>query len=117
MIQPGVIEKHGDVLVFYISGKLLENTEDHPLFKSVEEHVHLIKKYIFDLSDLEIMNSSGINLFLKLFTKIRNAGGELYLCSIPKSIEQLLLVTKLNSIFTISADLDEALNKFKTQDA
>lgn len=117
MIETPVITKHNDVLVYSISGKILENIDEHPLFVSVDENLESFKKFVFDLSKLEAMNSSGINLFLKLFTKIRNVGGELYFCSIPKSIEQLLVVTKLNSIFTISADLESALTKFKTQDA
>jgi stage II sporulation protein AA (anti-sigma F factor antagonist) len=111
------LEKKNDVLVFYISGKLLENTDNHPLILEVEEQLNSYKKFVFNLAELSTMNSSGINLFIKLFTKIRNTGGELYFCALPKSIEQLLIVTKLNSIFTISTDLETALIKFKSQDA
>lgn len=117
MNQTPLIEKHDNVLVVSISGKILNNNDDHPLIDVVEENLPVHKQFIFDLSALEAMNSSGINLFLKLFTKIRNTGGELIFCSIPPAINQLLIVTKLNSIFTISADLSSALAKLKSQDA
>ena len=105
------------MFVFTISGKILENTDDNPIMHSVDKNLQESNQFIFDLSNLTTMNSSGINLFLKIFTKIRNIGGELYFCSIPKNIEHLLVVTKLNSIFTISEDINTALTKIKTQDA
>ena len=117
MIEQPIITRHNDVYIYAISGKILENTDSNPIMDSVDENLENGAKFVFDLSNLNTMNSSGINLFLKIFTKIRNTGGELYLCSIPKHIEQLLVITKLNSIFTISQDVDSALSKFKTQDA
>jgi anti-sigma B factor antagonist len=56
-------------------------------------------------------------MILKIFTQVRNQGGELLICAVPKPIEKLLIITKLNSIFTIFATVEDALENLKLQDA
>jgi len=62
-----------------------------------------------DLSELTYMNSTGLNILLSIFTATRNSGGELLIGSVSKKVEQLLVMTKLNSIFKIYDTMDEAL--------
>jgi anti-sigma B factor antagonist len=56
-------------------------------------------------------------LLVRLLTKVRNKGGELVLISISESVEKLFFITKLNSIFTICANVMEAQNIFNAQEA
>lgn len=102
-----------DVLILIPQGNLLENTDGEGLFFELENFPD-IKKIVINCSQLKHLNSTGINVFLKLFTYSRNRGGELVLCCLPSSIEKLLIITKLNSIFSLFDDIDEALSYFKT---
>ena len=69
------------------------------------------------MSKVSYINSSGLNLLVRLLTKVRNKGGELVLISISESVEKLFFITKLNSIFTICANVMEAQNIFNAQEA
>ncbi|QCR23219.1 STAS domain-containing protein [Pontibacter sp. SGAir0037] len=55
-----------------------------------------------DLSDVRFMDSSGMGVLVSLLTKFRNRGGELVLIKPSDHIRKLLIVTKLNAIFTIA---------------
>jgi anti-sigma B factor antagonist len=101
-----------DVLILNPQGNMLENTDGDPLFFELENFPD-VQKILIDCSQIKHLNSTGINVLLKLFTQIRNRGGELVLCALPNSIEKLLIITKLNSIFSIFPDVDAALRYFK----
>ncbi|MGB0934323.1 MAG: STAS domain-containing protein [Lishizhenia sp.] len=106
------IEKHPvGVTSFFFEGKILLDKD----FDSVQDQINKEitageRMFIFNLNKLEYINSSGLNLFLKLYTKIRANGGELVLCEISKGVEKLFHISKLDSIFNICASNDEALN-------
>lgn len=64
-----------------------------------------------DLSGVRYMNSSGIGVLITLLTKFRNKGGEVVLINPSEQIKKLLIITKLNAIFTIVNDEQEAVAK------
>lgn len=64
-----------------------------------------------DLSNVRFMDSSGMGVLVSLLTKFRNRGGELVLIKPSDHIRKLLIVTKLNAIFTI-AENDEYAAQF-----
>lgn len=79
-------------------------------FQTVEWSDHIdelledrYRHFIFNLSGLEYMNSSGLNFFLKTLTKVRKSDGEVLLCSLNELLLNLMVTTKLNSFFTITA--------------
>ena len=55
------------------------------------------------------MNSSGIGVLITLLTKYRNQEGEMILIKPSENIQKLLLITKLNKIFTIVNNKEEAV--------
>lgn len=66
-----------------------------------------------DLSNVRFINSSGIGVLVSLLTKFRNRGGELILINPSEHIRKLLIITKLNAIFTITEDDASALKFLK----
>ena len=71
------------------------------------------KKVVLDLSGVESMNSSGLGMLIGALTTVRNAGGNLKLARASEKIEQLLVVTKLVTVFEHFDTVDEALSSFK----
>jgi len=69
---------------------------------------------ILNLENLALINSLGLNSFIKIFTKSRNLGGDLYIVNISDKINQVLLLTKLNSVLNIATSLKEAKEIFNT---
>ena len=72
-----------------------------------EEH-----RVVLDLSQLQYMNSTGLNIPINLLTRTRNAGGRGDR-RVSQSVRQLFLVTKLDSVFTITDNVDEALARVR----
>jgi anti-sigma B factor antagonist len=80
-----------------------------------ERLIALGKKYwLCDLSELEYCNSTGLNLFVRLLTKSRNAGGDCALVNLQPGVRKLFELSKLNEIFTGYASLEEALERYNT---
>lgn len=73
------------------------------------------KKYwICDISELTYCNSIGLNLFIRVLTKARNAGGDSVIVNPQPAVKKLFELSKLNEIFTSYASVDEALNRYNT---
>ncbi|ALI97924.1 STAS domain-containing protein [Rufibacter tibetensis] len=66
-----------------------------------------------DLSNVRFINSTGIGVLVSLLTKFRNRGGELILINPSEHIRKLLIITKLNAIFTIAEDDTQAVQLLK----
>jgi len=48
-----------------------------------------------------------------MLTKMRNVGGEVYLSSPSEHVKKLLIITKLNNIFTVYDSVEDAKEKIK----
>ncbi len=67
---------------------------------------------ILNLEKVKILNSLGINTLIKIFTKCRNNGGDMYIVNISQKINQVLLLTKLNTVLNIANSTAEAEENF-----
>lgn len=68
---------------------------------------------IINLEKINLLNSLGLNSLIKIFTKCRNNGGDMYIVNISDKINQVLLLTKLNTVLNIASSVQEAVNNFK----
>ena len=109
------IKEHSPYLWINLKGKLISNDDAVKMMENISAAASKKNNIlIINLKDLTYMNSSGFNNFLKLLTISRNLGGNTILCNINKNINQLLITTKLNTIFTIEEtinDIDQYINK------
>ncbi len=100
--------------IIHLSGKGLAEQDFEPLFETTFELIdQKSPNLIVDLSELKIMNSLGLNALIKIFTKSRNSGGEMYIVNISEKINQVLLLTKLNSVLNIAKSVEDAIKKFE----
>jgi anti-sigma B factor antagonist len=66
-----------------------------------------IKTMVIDLEKVRYISSSGLGLLITILTKMKNAGGELFLTAPSEHVKKLLLITKLNGIFTVVESVQE----------
>jgi anti-sigma B factor antagonist len=90
----------GDLIGDEVGPKLVEVVSD-----AIQEGA---KTFVIDLSEVRYISSSGIGLLITMLTKMRNVGGEVYLTSPSEHVKKLLIITKLNNIFTVYDSIDEA---------
>lgn len=98
------------ILVLSMSGDLIGENNGPELLKLINDTI--ARGYYYsavDLSAVRYMNSSGIGILITMLTKFRNHEGEMVLINPSENIRKLLLITKLNKIFTINQTREEAI--------
>ena len=103
-----------DVTVISLKGELIERNQGQELLDEIDSMVvdrHL--KYVFDLGELRYINSSGLSVLINILTKVRKLGGEVIISSVSKKVNELLIITKLHTIFTVTDSIDKAIAKLK----
>ena len=96
-----------------LEGSALSDLDFEPLLDSVNKYIDGGESnIIINLEKVKLLNSLGINTLIKIFTRCRNQGGEMYIVNISDKISQVLLLTKLNTVLNIAASLNDAINKF-----
>lgn len=108
------LKREAEVNLVSLYGKLLAENE---VASITEEVLRVVDKFyknvIFDLSELDYINSSGINMFMKVITKSRVNNGEVIFSGVKGNVEKLFKIAKLNEIYTIYGSSEDALNHFK----
>lgn len=89
----------GDLIGDEMGPKLVEIVSD-----AIQEGA---KIFIVNLSDVRYISSSGIGLLITMLTKMRNAGGEVYLTAPSEHVKKLLIITKLNNIFSVYDSVED----------
>jgi anti-sigma B factor antagonist len=94
-----------------MSGNLIEKSQANALLDKAEELVNQnCSQWIIDLEKLVYMNSSGLNTLIQLLTKARVAGGEAVLFNMNKKINELILITKLHTLFKVADSRADAIS-------
>jgi anti-sigma B factor antagonist len=99
------------VLFARLQGDLIGSPDSQQLVDVVNKNINdAIVHCAIDLSKVRFINSSGIGILVSLLTKFRNRGGEMVLINPSEHIRKLLIITKLNAIFTVAEDDAQAAN-------
>lgn len=69
------------------------------------------RKIVLDLASVEFIDSSGLGAMVTVLKKIGNLG-EMRLCSISKPVQSLFEMTRMNKVFKIFEDRQQALLRF-----
>jgi anti-sigma B factor antagonist len=111
-------EIQSSICILSFSGTILTKDKVDETLEMVDhELAEGQRKFIIDLKALKQINSSGLNLILRIFTHIRNKGGELILVQANKTVSELFKISKLNTVFNISADKQTAINQLNAPEA
>ena len=98
--------------VFHLKGRLMDQQQADRLMGTLDTELsgdH--KTVVLDMSELQYMNSTGLNILINVLTRTRNAGGDTLIAAVSNSVRQLFLVTKLDTVFTITPTVQEAVAK------
>lgn len=102
--------KQKSPLVISLYGELVDRDECREMIQVIEDACEAGNAWIiFDLSDLRIMNSSGLNILVHTLTQARKSGGECLICGVNDKVKKLFVITKLNSIFQVHDTEEDAL--------
>jgi anti-sigma B factor antagonist len=70
------------------------------------------KKILLNLGGIAALDSSGIGVLVSGFATVTNQGGQLKLLNVTNRVKDLLLLTKLYTVFEVYDDESAALGAF-----
>jgi anti-sigma B factor antagonist len=88
----------GDVTVVSVGGRIVEGDKSAALDSCVSRLLPLQPHIVLDLHDVAFIDSAGLGLLVRLRTRTRAASGDLKLCAVGDHVQQVLAVTKLNTV-------------------
>ena len=104
---------HNNVVVFKFDGDVLGGPEAVKLNDEINSLLDNDRlKMVIDLSGVQRMNSSGLGILINALTTYKQNGGDLKLACPTKLVQNLLNITKLNTIFESYDTVDSAINSF-----
>jgi anti-sigma B factor antagonist len=104
----------GDVTILDLSGKITIGEGSVQLRESVRRLLDEGKKKILlNLGDVSYVDSSGIGELVSSYTTTNNNGGQLKLLNLTKKIQDLLMITKLLTVFETYDNEEAAVSSFK----
>ncbi len=103
----------GNTLILTMHGDLIGENSGPEIIEIVNNALSdKMINCIVDIENIRYINSSGIGVLITILTKFRNQGGETVLLKPSEQVKRLLIITKLNSIFTIVQTTEEAKSNF-----
>lgn len=70
------------------------------------------KQFIFNLQDVDYVDSTGLGVMVMCYTGVERAGGVLKLLNLNRRNVELLVLTKLTTVFELFNDEQDAVNSF-----
>jgi len=103
----------GDVTILDLSGKITIGEGSVQLREAVRGLLESgNKKVLLNLGDVSYVDSSGIGELVSSYTTTSNTGGQLKLLNLTKKIQDLLMITKLLTVFQVYDSEQEAVASF-----
>ena len=107
------VRTNGRVKILDLSGNLIIGKSEESLREAVvnllaEQHKHLL----INLSEVPVIDSSGIGAMIKSFTSVKAADGKLKVLKPSRMARQLLTITGLFSVLETFEDESAAISSF-----
>jgi anti-sigma B factor antagonist len=72
------------------------------------------KKFLLNLAGVDFMDSDGMGELVRCYGVVRQSGGEMKLAQVSKKVQELLQITRLNTLFEIYSEEQVALRAFRS---
>jgi anti-sigma B factor antagonist len=107
------IRDDGRVSIVSLSGDLVIGESEAGFKRSVTRLLEEGKvNLLIDCGSLGLVDSTGLGALVRTLTTAQKEGGQAKLLAPPRSLQKLLEMTQLDSVFDIHQDLEEAVASF-----
>ncbi|MFH1004757.1 MAG: STAS domain-containing protein [Bacteroidota bacterium] len=104
------ITKKDTIHILVLEGELIDKNQANEFIHEVSKIIisnH--NKFVIDLSNLKYLNSNGLTILIQTLTKARKSGGEVVIAHVSNRVNDLFIITKLNTVFTITGTVDDGI--------
>ena len=110
-----VTRKVGEVRIIKITGRLDPGDTSDPLFDALQKFVEQDEiEFLVDLRSVTYISSTGVGSLIKSYRAVLKKKGHVKLLSPSQSVRNILAISKLDGVFEIFSDEDEALASFRS---
>ena len=110
MIEIAHREVASQTVVITLTGKFMLGDDGDKIVRMVEEKLtEGVRKIIFDLTGVTVIDSTGIGRFIACFNKIMAAGGEMRMAGATGHVMQSFRISLLDKVFSFYPSLEAAL--------
>jgi len=103
----------GNVTVLDLKGKITLGEGDEALRERITQLMSKDQKRILlNLADVPYIDSAGLGEIVRTYTTVKNRGGQLKLVNLTKRITDLLMITKLLTVFETFETEQDAIKAF-----
>ena len=103
-----------DVVILDLSGRITMGEGTLVLRDQIQKLLAAgDRKFLFNLADVDYIDSSGLGELVTAFTTVRNHEGQLKLLNLTRRVQDLLQITKLLTVFEVFNSETEALKTMK----
>ena len=71
------------------------------------------KKILLNLANVSYMDSSGLGELVAGYTTLQKSGGQMKLLNLTERVSELMVITKLLTVFEVYEDEEQAINSFQ----
>lgn len=102
-----------DVTILDLGDRITLGEESSRLRDAVREIILKgSKRIIVNLGEVSYIDSAGLGELVSAFIAVKKAGGELKLMNVTKRISDLLVITKLVTVFEVNDNETAAVSSF-----
>ncbi len=103
----------GEVMILDLKGKITLNEGDEVLKDKINSLIlQERKRILLNLADVPYIDSAGLGEIVRAYTTVSRQGGQLKLVNLTKRITELLMITKLLTVFETFDEEQDALKSF-----
>jgi anti-sigma B factor antagonist len=107
------VERVDDVIVVVLPGESLDASNTKEFKRGMTPLLSTQAKVVFDLQQVQFVDSSGLGGLLSCLRQLTTAGGELKLCGMAKPVRDLFELVRMDRIFDIFGTQADALSAFQ----
>ncbi len=101
------------VTVLTLAGRVTLGDESSQMRSAIKDLIAQGKKrLVLDLESLSYIDSAGLGTLVAAYTSARSSGADIKLANITQKLDELLNITKLVTVFSVYASVDEAIKSF-----
>ena len=104
------------VMILDLAGGIKLGEENAYLHKTIKDLVSAgEKKILLNLGSVTKIDSSGMGELIAAWTTLQKNGGEVRLLNLTQSVEELMMMTKLLTVFETYENEDDAIASFNSK--
>jgi anti-sigma B factor antagonist len=105
-----IVEERSNFVILKLNGNLIEGPESHEFNEIIAKYLKVNKiNFIIDFADIKYINSTGLSIIFRAYLAIAKANGKFKIANLNSKLNNLLSITKLNTLFEIEKDIDSAI--------